>query len=116
MRRVIQIACVLGIALVASSARADDGAALYERKCATCHGKDGKGRTRMGEKLGLKELAAVVAGGPPVKAADLERIVRDGKGRMPAFKDKLSDAEIKSVAAYVEAGIDASPPHADGAR
>jgi cytochrome c6 len=47
----------------------------------------------------------VSAPGPSTPAADVEKIVRDGKGKMPGFKDKLSDAEIKDVAAFVASGL-----------
>jgi cytochrome c6 len=105
MRRLIRVVLVLAVSLAAASARAEGAAAIFEKKCATCHGKDGKGHTKMGEKLGVKELAAVSAPGPSTPAADVEKIVRDGKGKMPGFKDKLSDAEIKELAAYVAAGL-----------
>jgi cytochrome c6 len=106
MRRVIQFTLALAISAAASPARAEGAAAaIYEKKCATCHGKDGKGHTKMGEKLGIKELAAVSAAGSATNAADVEKIVRDGKGKMPGFKDKLSDAEIKDLAAYVASGL-----------
>ena len=43
--------------IVASSdvAFAVDGAALWARHCASCHGKDGSGNTTMGKKLGVKD-------------------------------------------------------------
>jgi mono/diheme cytochrome c family protein len=34
-------------------------------------------------------------------AASVEKIVRDGSGGMPAFKDQLSPAEIRAVSRYV---------------
>lgn len=34
-------------------------------------------------------------------AADVEAIVPNGRGAMPAFSDKLSEADIQNVAAYV---------------
>ena len=105
MTRVIRVALVLAVSLAAVAARAESAATIYEKKCATCHGKDGKGQTKLGEKLGLKDLAAVSAPGRATPAADVEKIVRDGKGKMPGFKDKLSDAEIKDLATYVAAGL-----------
>ena len=105
MTRVIRVALVLAVSLAAVAARAETAATIFEKKCATCHGKDGKGHTKLGEKLGLTDLAAVSAPGRATPAADVEKIVRDGKGKMPGFKDKLSDAEIKELAAYVVAGL-----------
>jgi mono/diheme cytochrome c family protein len=34
-------------------------------------------------------------------AASVEKIVRDGSGGMPGFKDQLSPAEIRAVSQYV---------------
>lgn len=60
--------------------------------CSTCHGSNGQGGN----------------GGPNLKAIpsakNLQRViaqVTNGGGGMPAFKGTLSDAQIKSVAAYV---------------
>ena len=88
------------VVLAAGAARADSAAAIFEKKCATCHGKDGKGQTKMGEKMGLKDLATSTA-----SEADVEKAVADGKGKMPAFKGKLSGEEIKAVAAFIKAGL-----------
>lgn len=99
-KRITKLVLVLAVALTAVAARADGAAAIFEKKCATCHGKDGKGQTKMGEKMGIKDLTATTA-----TAADVEKVVADGRGKMPAFKGKLSDAEIKDVAAYIKAGL-----------
>ena len=100
MKRITQLVLMLAVALTSASARADGAAAIFEKKCATCHGKDGKGQTKMGEKMGIKDLTTVSA-----TAADLEKVVADGRGKMPAFKGKLSDAEIKDLAAFIKAGL-----------
>ncbi len=99
-KRITKLALVLAVAFTAVSARADSAAAIFEKKCATCHGKDGKGQTKMGEKMGIKDLTATTA-----SAAEVEKVVADGRNKMPAFKGKLSDAEIKDVAAYIKGGL-----------
>ena len=80
-------------------AAAADDAAVYKAKCATCHGVDGKGQTPMGKKFALRAL-----GSPEVQKqtdAQLIAITSDGKGKMPAYKGKLSDAEIKGLVAHM---------------
>ena len=47
---------VTAIALSISSAGAADVKELYEKQCVKCHGADGKGDTKMGKKVGVKDL------------------------------------------------------------
>jgi cytochrome c6 len=90
---------VLAALVLAGTARAD-AAATYGAKCAVCHGKDGKG-TPSGLKLGAKDLSLT-----KLSAADIEKLIAEGKPpKMTAFRGKISDAEIKALAAYVKAGL-----------
>lgn len=90
---------VAGISLVAMmmagtmafAAGADD----YKAKCAMCHGADGKGA--MAKKMGSQDLA-----GTALSEADIAKTITDGKGKMTGFKGKLTDDQIKAVAAYVK--------------
>ena len=88
------------LALVAPlSIFASDGAALYKAKCASCHGPDGSGQTPMGKSMKLRDLRA-----PEVqKQTDKElfSITSDGKGKMPAYKTRLSEADINALVAYM---------------
>jgi mono/diheme cytochrome c family protein len=92
------ILLILTMAL-APAVFAADGAAIYKTKCATCHGADGKGQTPMGKKMNLRDL-----GSPDVqKQTDKELYdwTAVGKGKMPGYKDKLSDEEIKALVAHM---------------
>lgn len=86
--------------LLASTARASEASDLYSTKCASCHGPDGKSKTKMGEKMGAPDLTATKA-----SPADMEKVIADGKGKMMAYKGKLSPEQIKAVAAYVKGGL-----------
>jgi len=82
------------LAVCSSSAVAQDAAATFKAKCAMCHGADGKGG-----KMGTRDFAS-----PEVKAetdAQLTDIITKGKGKMPAYGGKLSDADIKGLVTYV---------------
>jgi mono/diheme cytochrome c family protein len=68
------------------------GQQIYNRNCASCHGKGGNGG--MG-----KKLAGVVANEYP-NIADQEAVIAGGRGSMPAWKDKLTPEEIEAVARY----------------
>jgi mono/diheme cytochrome c family protein len=71
-----------------------DGATVFSDSCGSCHTLSAAGTNgQVGPNL--DDSSAL--------AADVESIVRDGSGGMPAFGDRLSDAEVKAVAAYVEA-------------
>ncbi|HZT61288.1 MAG TPA: cytochrome c [Pyrinomonadaceae bacterium] len=76
-------------------------AVTYEKNCATCHGKDGSARTF---KSRHHEHARDLT--DPKWQTDVtdERIyntIANGKGKMPAFKRKLTDEQITSLVAYV---------------
>lgn len=94
------ILMILVVAL-APVAFAADGAAVYKAKCASCHGADGKGQSAMGKKMNLRDL-----GSPEVqKQTDKELYdwTADGKGKMPAYKDKLSVDEINALVKHMRA-------------
>jgi cytochrome c6 len=82
----------------ASSAQAQDGAATYKAKCVACHGADGKG-SPMGVKLGAHDFTS--ADVQKQTDAQLTEIITKGKGKMPAYGEKLKDTEIKDLVAYI---------------
>jgi mono/diheme cytochrome c family protein len=74
------------------------GQTLFSRNCATCHGQNGT-PTAVGKSLNAPDL-----GSAPVQSqtdAQLQQIISSGKGNMPAFKEKLSQAEIDSLVTYI---------------
>jgi cytochrome c6 len=76
-----------------------DGATLFKAKCAACHGADGKGDTSMGKSMKLRDL-----GSDDVQKqtdAELTDITANGKGKMPAYKGKLTDDQIKQLVGYI---------------
>ena len=87
---------ILAASATAAIAQAPDN---YKTKCQMCHGADGLGATPAG-----KSMKAIPFNDPQITSksdADLIAATTDGKGKMPAYKGKLSDAEIKGVIAYI---------------
>ncbi len=76
---------------------AADAAAIWTQHCASCHGKDGGGNTMMGKKLGVKNYTKEQG----FSDAEATNIITNGKGKMKGFKDKLSNADVKALVAYV---------------
>jgi len=92
---ILVILCLFVSAALCTSAIAQDNAALYKTKCASCHAADGSGNTPVGTKLGVKSFAA-----PEVaKHTDAEwtDITKKGQGKMPSYDGKLSDDQIKDL-------------------
>src|SRR5437764_5674281 len=80
---------------------ASDGPALYKAKCAAVHGAGGSGQTPMGKSMKLRDLRS-----PEVqKQSDKElyAVTADGKGKMPAYKTKLIEADINALVAHMRA-------------
>ena len=100
LKRLVLVGMALALAMPTVAAAQGGGADIFKSKCAMCHGPDGSASTGMGKSMGLKPL-----GSPEVQktsAADMSALVTNGKGKMPAFKGKLSDEEITAVVQYVK--------------
>src|SRR5690606_40500211 len=69
-----------------------DGAEIYRGNCATCHGGSGQG----GVGPGFEGI------GDRLTVEEQIEVVREGRGRMPAWEDELSPEEIEAVVAYID--------------
>ena len=78
----------------------------WENHCQKCHGADGKGQTKVGKKLKLKDYtdAKVQA---EMTDEEIAKFINDGakddagKEKMKAYKGELSAEEITDLVAYV---------------
>lgn len=101
MKKMIVLAVALGFA-AALGANAADGKAVYAKDCTKCHGEDGKGQTKMGQKVGCKDYSVEA-----FKMDEAFKVVKeglkdkDGKTQMKAFGETLSDDEIKAALTYM---------------
>jgi|SRR5215469_3897628 len=96
----LMAALILLLAL-AGFAAADDtaGKSIFTSKCAICHGPNGDGKSPIGKTLNIPDFHSAQA--QKMTDAEMKAIVTNGKNKMPAFKDKLTDAQIDQVVDYV---------------
>jgi len=104
MKKLI-LSVIAVLMMPAVAALAADAKTTYEKDCAKCHGKDGKGDTKMGKKLGAKDYSD-----PKVQEALKDEAAfkaikegfknKEGKTLMKPAED-LSDAEIKALVAHM---------------
>lgn len=100
---------VFSLALVlvgAVSARAAEAKELWTKNCAKCHGEDGKGKTKMGEKLGVKDYTDAKVQ-ESLKEDEMAKAIKEGVKEKDSDKMKmkgspdLTDDEVKALVAYV---------------
>ena len=98
------LAAMFGFAVVLNASAAD-AKANWDTLCAKCHGEDGKGQTKMGQKLGVKDFTdakvqAAIKDDEAFKTIKEGKKDADGKTLMKAF-DTLSDEEVKGLVTFV---------------
>ncbi len=106
MKKIITLAATLSFAaaLAVNAAEVKDN---WAKTCVKCHGEDGKGQTKMGQKVGVKDMTDAKVQ-EAFKDEDAFKAVKEG------LKDKedkilmkpaegLSDDEIKALIQYVRA-------------
>jgi mono/diheme cytochrome c family protein len=104
MKKTASIAACLAIGTVCLSAA--DVKENWEKHCASCHGKDGKGETKAGRKADVKNLTDAAYQGTFTDDQMFKQIKegmkdKNGKEKMKAFGGMLSDDEIKALVAFV---------------
>lgn len=100
----IQITLLSAAMMLVAPAAFGDGAALYNKSCASCHGKDGTGATKMGKKAGAKDYTT--EDGQKWSDADGVKAILEGvkdgdKSKMKGYADKITEAEAKELVAYI---------------
>jgi cytochrome c553 len=99
--KVILATLVLAASTAAVSA---DVAAIWEKSCQKCHGADGKGDTKMGKKMEIKDLTDAKYQAT-FKDEDAFKAIKDGikdgdKTKMKGAEG-LSDDDIKALVTKV---------------
>ncbi len=101
MKNVFKLALLTSIAIVmvTTASAQTSGADIYKAKCQMCHGADGSGNTPAGK--AMKAVSFTSSELIMKSDADFIAATESGKGKMPAYKGKLSDPQIKAVVAYI---------------
>lgn len=82
-----------------SAADLEQGKKIFEDKCLSCHGADGKGNAKMSEMLKVK-IADLTASHK--SEAEILKLLSEGKKPMPSFAKRLSKEEMGAVAEYAK--------------
>ena len=96
------IASLLGSAALTAAPAAEN----WENNCSKCHGADGKGQTKAGKKLQLKDYTDAKAQAE-MKDEEMIKVINEGildkagKEKMKGYKADLSADEIKDLVAYI---------------
>lgn len=76
-----------------------DAAAIYKARCALCHGPDGAGQTATGKAMKVRDLRSAAV--QKMTDKDLAAVIANGKGKMPAYKSKLGQADIDALVTFI---------------
>ena len=91
--------CVISLLTFSTMGYAQSGADTYKAKCQMCHAADGGGDTPAGKSTKVRPFNSDEV--MKMSDDDLIKITTDGHGKMPKYKGKLTDDQIKDVVAYI---------------
>jgi mono/diheme cytochrome c family protein len=102
MSKMLSRTAVLGLALLAAgtlSIAQSGGEATYKAKCQMCHGATGAADTPAGRLVNAKAFS------DPILAkrsdASILTVLNSGDGKMPSFKDKLTESQLQELVVYI---------------
>jgi mono/diheme cytochrome c family protein len=98
---VLSTILALGSVSALSAQEPVNGAAVYAKTCASCHGPKGTPSPAMARTMHLSDFANADSM-RVVADSVLRRDVAEGKGRgMPAYKTRLTAEQIDSLVSYI---------------
>jgi len=99
MKAILRYSAILVCAAAVASACAEPAASVYKTKCAACHGAAGDASTPAGKALKVPSFTSEAVF--KETDADLLAVAKNGKGKMPAWHDKLSDDQLKDLIVFI---------------
>jgi mono/diheme cytochrome c family protein len=89
---------VLQAATALAAPQGQTARTLFKSTCASCHGQNGA-PTAVGTSLNAPHLDSAAV--QSQTDAQLHEVIANGKGNMPPFQGRLSEAQINSLVAYI---------------
>ena len=83
-----------------NSAQTTETSALYDKNCASCHGKDGQAKTFKAKFNHARNLTDAKWQGE-VTDERIFNSISNGKGKMPAWGKKLSENQINELVKFI---------------
>jgi len=83
-----------------TAGQTNDATVLFDKYCDTCHGKDGRAKTFKAKFNHARNLTDPKWQGE-VSDERIFNSIANGKGKMPAWGKKLTDAQINSLVVFV---------------
>lgn len=97
-RLLLPVLITIVLAVPGQSLAAGDifrGKELYQQKCASCHGVDGKPMM-----LGIPDFSR---GEAVLKTyEELAQVVKTGRGMMPGFQSQMKEQDVFDIVAYIK--------------
>lgn len=91
---------LLLVAPLAARAQPSNGAEIWRRRCAMCHGEDGRGQTQQGQRSSIPDLT-----NPAWQALRTDERIRAaillGGKQMPGFKDRLAKEDLDALVGFI---------------
>lgn len=79
----------------------EDGRILYRLNCASCHEQENLGLIKEPPRLQGLFHKRLLPSGAPATDEEVYRTITLGKNTMPAFDQRLTDAEVREIVAYL---------------
>jgi mono/diheme cytochrome c family protein len=80
---------------------------LFEAKCATCHGDDGRAKTELGDEMGIEDMTKAaywkdltLEGARKSVLEGIKRTVKGKEQEMKPFKDRLREDQVDALILY----------------
>ena len=99
-RTLVSLSAALAFAAAPALRAADSRSENWQTHCSVCHGDNGKGQTEEGRKKKARDLTNA-KWQDTIDDARIVKSITKGHDEMPAFGKKLTEPEIKALAAEV---------------